>query len=172
MYALTTDTEGILYRVFEGFDDDNGHESYYAIYPELVDDNTQLVMMLDSKSFFLDQDEQSTDLIQACSQLTLAGNRDFFFNTNYEAGHDDVALRAVVGKIYFRRHMIADPDIAGLMMPASHPSRSANYELTRSRVMKWQNKVQGGNILWYFEGVTATCGELGGRKKMVKITGD
>ena len=47
-------------------------------------------------------------------------------------------------------------------MPARHPSRSANYKLTRARAMKWQTKFQGGIMAWFLAGVTAVCDKLGG----------
>ena len=108
---------------FEGFEDDQSDGSDHAAPTEPVYYNLPLITILAGQNFFLDADELPADLIELCSKLTLAGNRDFF-NTSYEAGHDDDALRAVAEIIYFRRHIIADPDISGLLMPARHPSRS------------------------------------------------
>ena len=129
----------------------------------------QLFTNLNNKNPFLGDYDEPMDLISPCNRLTLAGDLDYF-NTAFEAGHDDDALRSVAGTIYFRRHMMTDSDITALLMPARHPSRSPNYELTRNRIMRWQNKFQSGILSWVIDGVTATCEALGGSDFMETTT--
>ena len=96
LIGLTRLKKGLDSESFHGFSDSDSTG---------VDQRTDLITMLTGTNPFIENEPEPMNLVEPCTKSTFAGDKDCFNSNYHEAGHDDDALRAVAGTIYFRRHI-------------------------------------------------------------------
>ncbi|MCJ1405224.1 hypothetical protein MMC11_008451 [Xylographa trunciseda] len=86
-----------------------------------------------------------------------------YFNTSFEHGHKNNAIRHMCLSLYVRFHHLSDNDISRFLIASRFRGKSAYKKLWRSRIIKFPSRFQNSIMEFYNSGLRATIARMGGR---------